>query len=263
MGLLPWASTGSGPPVVLLAGLSPSTGVASERAARALIGPLSKLADRRRIFVVNRRAGLPPGFTMGELALEHARGLLSYFDEPVDVVGLSTGGSIAQQLAADHPDVVRRLVLISAACRLGPVGRELQSRLAHAIAAGDTRRAGALVAAGLAPRMGNVARGVGWLVGPRLFPPSGREDLVTTLLAEDGFDLARCPEPIRARTLVIAGGQDRFYGEALFRETQRLISDADLALFPNRGHLSVTRDRRALAQLAGFLTWEPGDAITR
>jgi len=35
----------------------------------------------------------------------------------VDVVGMSTGGSIAQQLAADHPATVRRLGLISTAGR--------------------------------------------------------------------------------------------------------------------------------------------------
>jgi pimeloyl-ACP methyl ester carboxylesterase len=32
---------------------------------------------------------------------------------PVHVVGISTGGSIAQQSAIDHPLVVRRLVLLS------------------------------------------------------------------------------------------------------------------------------------------------------
>ena len=39
-------------------------------------------------------------------------------------------------------------------------------------------------------------------------------------------------------------------------ETHALIPDSRLALFPKRGHIGVTRDRRALAQLAGFLNFE-------
>jgi len=40
--------------------------------------------------------------------------------ERVGVIGLSLGGIIAQRLAMDHPDRVRRMVLISCAHRFGP-----------------------------------------------------------------------------------------------------------------------------------------------
>jgi pimeloyl-ACP methyl ester carboxylesterase len=51
--------------------------------------------------------------SMAALAAEHADALREAFAEPVDLLGMSTGGSIAQQLAAEHPRVVRRLVLVS------------------------------------------------------------------------------------------------------------------------------------------------------
>ena len=56
------------------------------------------------------------------------------FAGPVDLLGMSTGGSIAQQIAAQHPDVVRRLVLVSTGCRLGPRPSRVQrqSRSARA-----------------------------------------------------------------------------------------------------------------------------------
>ena len=47
----------------------------------------------------------------------------SLFGWPVDVIGVSTGCSIVQHLAADHPDVVRRLVIHSSAYPLSPAAR--------------------------------------------------------------------------------------------------------------------------------------------
>ena len=95
--------------------------------------------------------GLPRGMTMAEMAAEHADAIRE-LGAPVDVMGTSTGGSIAQQLAADHPDVVGRLVLLSTACRLGPEGKVLQRRVAARIRAGAYRQATAVMGPGVPPR---------------------------------------------------------------------------------------------------------------
>lgn len=256
MGAIPWAATGTGAPLVLLAGLSPHTGVESDRFARAALSPVRQLGVRRQIFILNRRGDLPTGLTMSALAAEHADALRSHFPDPVDLLGLSTGGSLAQQLAADHPDVVRRLVLVSTACRLGPTGRSLQAAVAVALRAGQIRAAAAIAAVGLAPRAGVFARGVGWISGPRIIPNATvAADLAATIEAEDGFDLAGCRSPILAPTLIIAGGRDRFYSPALFAETAALIPNSQLKVYPKKGHLAVVSDRNARAHIEGFLTW--------
>jgi pimeloyl-ACP methyl ester carboxylesterase len=76
-----------------------------------------------QVWWVNRRTGLAAGVTMAELAADYAEGISRWFVGPIDVLGVSTGGSVALQLAADHPDVVCRLVLVSSACRLAPHAR--------------------------------------------------------------------------------------------------------------------------------------------
>lgn len=241
--------------MVVCAGLWPVTGVSGDGFVRGALAPVRQLAGSRRLIVLNRRPDLPAGLTMGDLAAEYAAAITVHLGAPVDVVGTSTGGSIAQQLAADHPPTVRRLVLLSTACRLGPLARELQATVAAELRAGQTRRAASVAAAGLAPAgLRSVARGLGWAAARRAIPTaSAAADLAATIEAEDGFDLAACAGVIQATTLIVGAGRDRFYSIDLFRETAALIPRSQLRVFPRRGHVSVTSDRRAQATIAGFL----------
>jgi pimeloyl-ACP methyl ester carboxylesterase len=244
IGRLPYLGLGSGAPMLFVGGLSPQAGVEARGTEWMNTALLSPFAERRRVLFVNRRSGLPRGMSMAELAEEHADAIRSLGAGPVDVAGISTGGSIAQQLAADHPDVVERLVLLCTACRLGPEGRILQRRVAARIRRGAHRQALAVMMAGFVPpRRGRLgAAALAWLAGPRLL--AGGDDLAdmaTTIEAEDAFDLATCRSPIRAPTLILAGGADRFYSPELFAETARLIPGSRLRLFEGRGHVTVAR----------------------
>jgi pimeloyl-ACP methyl ester carboxylesterase len=255
LGALPYLAAGTGPPLVYLGGLAPETGVAG-RLARVNLASIEPLAGSRRVYFVNRRRGLPAGLTMEGLAAEHAAALRAGFDGPVDVLGISTGGSIAQQLAAEHPDLVRRLVLVSTGARLSPATRAEQRAVAARIRAGADRKALALGAAAIVPpwRGRLAAAALASLVGPRLFPRAGLEDMATTIEAEDTFDLARCPRPIEAPTLIVGGDRDRFYSPELFAETAALIPGSTLEIFAGRGHVTVTTDRRFAPTVESFLS---------
>src|SRR5262245_50062094 len=208
----------------------------------------------RRVIYTNRRCGLPSGMTIAEMAAEHAQAIDALDVGPIDVVGVSTGGSIAQQLAADYPELVRRLLLIATGCRLSATTRRLQSRVAAHVRAGNRERALASVALGvflgggeplarlLAPLMTPLARRVGDL-----------SDLAATIEAEDGFDLARCDGAITAPTRIVAGTRDRFYPRQLLEETQQLIPGSVLHRFPRRGHLTVMTDTRLAPLMRAFL----------
>jgi pimeloyl-ACP methyl ester carboxylesterase len=256
MGRLPSAALGAGPAVAVLAGLSPTTGVDGDWIVRGTLGSVANLSGAHRVVLFNRRPHLRRGMSMAELAAEQADAIREGLTPPVDVIGMSTGGSLALQLAADHPDVVRRLVVISAACRLGPKGKRLQRRVAARIRAGAPRQALAVLASDLVPagRGQTVAAGLAWLIGPTVIKdPLDLDDMATTIEAEDGFDLADC-RTITAPTLVIAGREDDFYGPELFEETARLIPGSELRLVADRGHVTVMGDRGARAALSAFLT---------
>jgi pimeloyl-ACP methyl ester carboxylesterase len=256
LGTFPCLVAGSGPPLVQLAGLAPEAGVSAGSLRHMHESAMRPWAREREVFYVNRRPGLARGMTMAALAAEHAEALRVAFDEPVDLLAASTGGSIAQQLAAEHGCVVRRLALVSTGCRLGPNAKLVQRRIAARVRAGATRQAAAVMAGALAPPALRLPAGcLGWLFGPLSFSVSGLQDMATTIEAEDEFDLARLP-PVRAPTLLVGGGRDRFYDRELFEQTARLIPGCALEIHPQRGHITVLSDPRAVAQIRGFLNYD-------
>jgi pimeloyl-ACP methyl ester carboxylesterase len=254
VGQYPCLVAGSGRPLVVLAGLAPQSGVAP--------GPMrgnhehtAKLFARgREVFYLNRRPGMPRGITMAEIAAEHAQGMRETFDGPVDLLGMSTGGSIAQQIAASHPDVVRRLVLVSTGCRLGPAAKTLQRRVAARVRTGALHRACAVFGADLVPAgpLALLAGAAGSLLGPRMLPTEGFLDMATMIEAEDEFDLSELPA-ISAPTLLLGGARDRYYGPDLYAETAALIPDCQVEIHPRLGHVSVLWYPKAIAHVLGFL----------
>src|SRR3712207_586161 len=163
-GGLPCLSFGDGPPLIVFPGLgvinANPTGFQRWGEVR-LLAPLARVVT---VYRVSRRVGLEPGTSMIDLVNDYVGVLEKEFGGPVDVLGISTGGSIALQLAADRPGLVRRLVVAGAAYRLSEHGRDFQRRTAQLSAAGDRRGISQMQAPDVADsRLGR--RIAGWLLG--------------------------------------------------------------------------------------------------
>jgi pimeloyl-ACP methyl ester carboxylesterase len=253
LGPLTVLAEGQGDPLMYLGGLLPVAGVDSRLVIRAAEYSLRPFGARLSLYT-NRRSGMRPGTTMAEIAAEHAEAIAALDAGPVDVIGASTGGSIAQELAVNHPDVVRRLVLVSTGCRLLPNVRRVQRRVAADVRRGRPSRALASLALGLvAPRTQPLARVLAPFLSRAVRGLGDLSDLAATIEAEDGFDLARTKSRITAPTLIVGGERDRFYPPVLLEETRRLIPRSRLVIIPKRGHLTTTADARTIAAIRDFL----------
>jgi len=260
-GRIPYLAVGSGRPLVFLPGIMPNHEPPTGANRRFQARPLLPFAAMRRVWWVGRRPGLDPDATMADIAADYARVMLQRFDEPVDVIGQSTGGSVALQLAADHPDVVKRLVVVSAAYRLGEEGRDTKMRVADDVLDGRPRAAYAELMRMLGSGAGGnrVLAAIGWMLGKNYFAHA-TADLMATIRAEDGFNLLTRLGDISAPTLVVGGERDAFYSPELFRETAAGIPHGRLALYPGRGHLATSSDPRFVSDVLSFI--DPPDGTS-
>jgi pimeloyl-ACP methyl ester carboxylesterase len=249
----PYLRTGQGPPLVMVPGLTPEHDVPRGWQRRLALASARPLARDFTVYVINRKRGLRPGESMSGIAGHLASAIEHDLGQPAFLQGTSTGGSVALQLAIDRPDLVRRLVVVAAAYRLGPRGRELQAELARLIRAGEPRQAWASVMTATLPGplrgpAGPLAR---LAAGPVV--PADPTDLLVTLDAEDAFDVKADLPRVTAPTLVIGGGRDHFYPPELFQDTAAGVRDGRVHIFPGWGHLRASASAATAHLTLGFL----------
>ncbi len=111
-----WFEVGRGEPLVLIHGLADDH--------RAWHRTLPDLVLRHRVLMYDLRGhgetslGRPDG-TLTQLATDLASLMKSIGVGNADVAGFSLGGTIAMRTAIDHPELVKRLVLVATSSRVG------------------------------------------------------------------------------------------------------------------------------------------------
>ena len=207
-----------------------------------------------RVYWVNRKHGLRPGESMSDIAGHLAAAIEDEFGRPVFLTGESTGGSVVLQLAVDRPDLVRSLVVVAAAYRLGEEGRAMQDELARSVRAGDYAGGMAKVATELmlpsaVRRPARPLMRVLW----GTMAPKDPTDLLVTLDAEDAFDVGDQLHRITAPTLVIGGGKDVGYSRELFEQTAAGVKDGRAHIYPDWGHNRTCMSSTTTNLLLGFM----------
>jgi pimeloyl-ACP methyl ester carboxylesterase len=195
--------------------------------------------------VINRRRGMPPGYSTRDMAQDYARVIEGELG-PSHLMGFSTGGSIAQYVALDHPGALRSLILVVSACRLSEEGREICVRWQALAREGRWRElradmASVTVSGETSKRL---ARAFVRVFGRLVFKvPSDRQDFLTTLEADLNHDTTGCLGEISTPSLIIGGSEDPFFSESLLRETAEKIPDATLHIYEGVGH-GVPKERK-------------------
>jgi pimeloyl-ACP methyl ester carboxylesterase len=231
-------SLGSGPPVLVLHGW----GASIEAVQPILSGLASACAVHAPDLPGHGQTGaLPRPWGVAEFAAwtEALIGELG-LHRP-SVVGHSHGARTAIQLAADHPELLDRLVLVDAAGIRAPRTLRWYRRVALAkFAKHVLARLGSPGRAAAGRLVGRAASG-----DYAATPPELRATFVRLVNA----DLTPLLPRIRNPTLLIWGDQDTDTPLSDGRTMERLIPDAGLVVFEGAGHFAYADEPNRFARI--------------
>lgn len=251
---LPYTRIGSGPRnLVIFEGLNFSHKPPSGLMLRWVSSSFKRFAKDFTVYMVRRKPRLPTGYSMRDMSEDYATMVKEEFGEPVDIMGISTGGPIAQHFAVDHSNLIHRLVLAMTGYRLSENGKQLQRLLGELVQQGKWRTAAAGMASAIMPRQVTrlLFKSLFWLFGKHVFgAPDNPSDGLVELEAEDKHDFKERLAEIKVPTLVIGGEEDFFYP---IRETAAGIPNAKLILYEGVGHFAMMK-RQFSEDVIAFLT---------
>lgn len=217
-----------------------------------MYGYINKLvAAGYTVYQVRRKPELPNGYSMKDMADDYAVMIKEELKYPVDIMGLSTGGSIAFYFAADHPELVRRLIFASSGYKLNEKGKALQLEVAALARAGKLGASSSKLMEGVLSGFPLfTAKIMTRLFAGAMFPDGKTSDGIIEIEAEDKHNFKERLAEIKCPTLVIGGDQDFFYGP--IEETASGIPGAKLVLYKNAGHGALMK-KEFTADILSFL----------
>lgn len=219
--------------------------------------------ERYRVVALDLRghgkSDKPPGPYSSKLFAEDIAALIRSLDiGPAHIVGLSLGGFIACQLAVDHIDLVRRLIVVNSVPDLPRDGLRDQLRI----------RSTLLLRQLIVRFLG--MRALGRFLGKKLFPRVDQEELrqtfierwadndkhayLSSLATVPTWNLEHRLSSITCPTCLVSGEHD-FFPLALKAAYAKKMPDARLVVIPNSGHFTpMDEPERFNEAVMGFLS---------
>ncbi len=246
-------TVGSGPPLVLVAGLGATSAVWGDLPFR--LGRRFQVIAPDNRGVGRSRAGDP--FTIDGAVADLEAIISGHGHDRVSLLGASLGGTLGLAFAAAHPERVARLVVVSAAARPSAYTRRLFDSFRTALDGPDPQPFGQLLmtlafAPAFHDRFSGLVADTFELYGP------APDDLPGVLVQLDhlrsDWDLTPRLQRIVAPTLVLAGRRDPIVP---FEETSQIAERVDgssLAVIDEAAHsVLLEGGRTLLEQVVEFL----------
>lgn len=163
---------------------------------------------------------------LADLVADALRGML---DEPIVALGHSMGTQVVAELAARHPELVSRVVLIAPTVN-------------------PRERNGWLQALRLLQDLSNDPPIVA-IVGAYLYAQTGARWYLRKLRSMLEHDLRDVLPHVRQPTLVIRGDEDRVVPAAWAAEVRDLLPDAELRIARGKGHEAMVTAAEPVARM--------------
>lgn len=247
---LPYARLGDKPNILVnIEALSFKHEPPSGFALKQFIKASRPFTDEYTVYIIGRKQNLPKNYLFDKMADDYAKLIRREFKGPVDVMGVSTGGQIAQYLAADHPDVIRKLVIISAAYRLSEKGVEIERKSEEYFMQQKYGKAFTAILDFIfnSTFMRGIAKFFTRLFGKKIMGKiEYPNDFLNEIQGDREMNFKDRLSEIKVPTLVMSGELDIGYTADDVRITAEGIPNAKLILYKGYGHGLFMANRKEL-----------------
>lgn len=221
--------------MILIPGLSDGLATVNGKAG-LLSKPYRLFFDKYTVYMFSRKNVMPDGYSIRDMAADQAVAMKALGIEKAYVVGVSQGGMISQYLAADHTELVEKLVLAVTAPCMNEVAEDAVKGWISYAENGDHK--------GLMIDTAKKHYSDAYLKRNRAFLPLlglvGRQKDYRRFLINArsilAFDARDVLDKICCKTLIIGGEKDKTVGNKAAHELHRLIKDSELHIYEGYGH---------------------------
>ena len=254
LGRIPYARRGDGSaPLLILSGgqgfVRRSDPLRLARDARRVARMLPEQAS----FVLLGYDPHPPANISSDAITDDIAAIIKeHWSGKASIVGISYGGLVASRVAARWPEQVARLILVASAHRFSTEGAQRVHRLIKFAEKGDFRSfVDEFAAICRRPWLNCAIRLRVWFTRHKLDRTLASPETIVRYMR--AMLDAQPPElsAIAARTLVIGGSEDQFFGGGAMHETAAAISSARIELLQGETHMAPVERARAVAAVIG------------
>ena len=237
---------------VILPGLS--DGLLTVRGkALMLAKPYQAFFDKFTVYMFSRKDQMPEGYTIRDMAEDQAKALETLGILEADVMGVSQGGMIAQYLAIDHPELVRKLVLAVTAPRANDIIKECVTYWIELAHKGDHKAlmidtAEKSYSEAYLKKYRKIYPMIGFIGKPATY-----DRFFINAQAILGFDASHELDRISCPTLVIGGEEDKTVGSQGSYELHKGIAGSELFMYPGLGHAAYEEAKDFNKKVLDFL----------
>lgn len=228
--------------LVVLPGLSDGLWTVNGK-AWLLSGSYKRFFKDYTVYMFSRKNDLPKGHTIKDMADDQALAMKNLGIDKAMVMGVSQGGMVAQFLAAEHPELVEKLILVVTAPYANDTISGVVSRWIEMTKTGTHTELMLDTADKVyTPKFNEKNKKILPLVA-RLTKPSNYDRFCVNANAILGFDARDELCKIKCPTYIMSGDCDYTVGNDAPYELEKGIENSEVLIFEGLGHGLFEEDK--------------------
>ena len=221
--------------LVVLPGLSDGLATVKGKAL-VLSPPYRKFFKDYTVYMFSRKNDMPEGYSIRDMATDQIQAMKSLGIDQAYLLGVSQGGMIAQYVAIDHPDMVKKLILAVTAPNANPIVQNAVTLWIDMATRGDHTALMVDTAEKMYSREYLQKNRKYFPLLARFTKPRTYDRFLKNAQAILGFDCRNELSKISCPTLIIAGGDDHTVGNEAAPALSRAITGSELYVYDCLGH---------------------------